>query len=302
MNQEKKSSILQLISNGKIQKAIDEFVILDISELQKKEAVAISSQFQELQNKSRQGILSSEQENLQRNQIVNRFIDCINTEDKRPTFPTLNENNPIWEKRIVLLIGLLISAASILGLWWTLKNNCSNTPLQLTVFVKDKNGNVALEYKGELHTSIGHQTFHAIIGEDGRTNFDEIPIRHKGHPITIGLKAEGWEIENGNNEFVFTGEPITLKVKRDNSLGIIKGVVKSRDGQDFIDGAMVLINSDTSIVTNDLGVFKIILSNAMQVKKASDSYLLTVSKEGYKTKTQYYYPKSSDAEIRLENK
>ena len=127
-----------------------------------------------------------------------------------------------------VIIGLLGSLAEILNFVNIFSTTASTEKLQLTVFVTDTEGNVVLEHEGELNTSIGNRPMREKIGEDGRTNFGDILPEYNGDTITIGFKAEGWEIADGNNTFVFSGEPIHLKVKKDDSLGIIKG--ETREG------------------------------------------------------------------------
>lgn len=297
-----------MISQGDIQFALDKLLSLKISESSKKEAIAIAARYKKLKQENRLGMLSFEQSNLTENQITAHLIDLIHHPDDKP-FPkdqSIDATNPskpiIWKyvTAAAIIIGILGSLAEIFNFIHLFPKSQSEEKLQLTVFVTDTEGNVVLEHEGELNTSIGNRPMRETIGEDGRTNFGDILPEYKGNTITIGFKVEGWEIADGKNVFVFTGDPIRLKVKKDDSLGIIKGVVKSRDGQGFISGALVLINSDTTVLTDDLGIFKIILPEKMRVKKVTDAYKLTISKEGYATKEQYHYPKSTDAEIRLE--
>jgi len=166
---------------------------------------------------------------------------------------------------------------------------------QLTVFVTDEHGNAVLEYKGELNIPLGNRILNRPIESKGRTNFADITANNIGDTITIGLIAEGWELVDKNNRYVFD----TLKVKKDNSLGHIKGKVRTRDGQNFIDSAKITINSDTVIFSNDNGFFEIVLPENMRVKKVTERYELTVSKEGYQTLTQLHSTKSAQADIRL---
>jgi len=210
------------------------------------------------------------------------------------------QKESFWQSKTVQKVGFVGSLASIIGLLIVFLPLNSNDLLQLTVFVTDRKGNVVLQGEGKLNIPLGNNALNAYIGENGRTNFGDISTSFKGEEITIGLEAKGWEIADGQNTFTFTGKPIRLKVKRDNSLGIIKGVVKSRDGQTFISGALVRINTDTTILTDEFGVFKIVLPTQMQVENKNDGYLLTVTKDEYQTKTQYHFPNSSDAEVRID--
>jgi hypothetical protein len=49
-----------------------------------------------------------------------------------------------------------------------------------------------------------------------------------------------------------------------------------------------------------MGIFKITLPEHMQVKKENERYLLTISKAGYRTNSEYYTPISTNAEIRID--
>ena len=176
-----------------------------------------------------------------------------------------------------------------------------STPLQLTLFVTDSKGNIVLEHEGELNFSIGNRGFNAPIGHKGRTNFGEIAALGKGDSITIGLVADGWEIA-GANRFEFTGEPITLKVKKNLQLGIIKGIVMTQDGEDFLEGVAIRINGTRIIYTNDQGIFKDTLPEEMIVRNMSKDYTLTFSKKGFHNKTRKYPPNSPLFEIGLDPK
>lgn len=214
---------------------------------------------------------------------------------KKEIFPQLTKKQSYKTLNRFMVLVFIISITTIL-----LSYRHNKSEMQLTVFITDSNGNVVLENEGRLNIVLGNRSLNESIGANGRTNFPDITPNNKGDTFDIGLDAEGWELANGNNTFIFTGEPIHLCVKRDNTLGTLKGIVKSRDGQQFIEGAMVCINTDTTILTNSLGIFRVILPESMAVKNETERYLLTVSKNGYKTKTLYYSPKSSDAEIRLD--
>lgn len=221
------------------------------------------------------------------------FLYLFNGVISKKIFPTLTKKQSFTLLMTIVSLVSLISALSIV-LYFTY----SQSSKQLTVFVTDTKGNVVLEHNGRINIPLGNRSLNEIIGVNGRINFPDITKDNIGDTIFIGLDAKGWEIADGKNTFVYNGDPIHLKVKMDNSLGIIKGVVKNRDGRGFIKGALVSINTDTAIWTDDLGIFKIVLPEHMQMKSTSRHYELTVSKEGYLTTSQYYFP-NTHAEIRL---
>ena len=200
---------------------------------------------------------------------------------------------------ILSIVLVAILAPIILEIFKPVVNDQS---LQLTVYVHGLEGkqHIVLENTGKLVVDFDNDRRTAMIGENGRTNFGEIPQKFNNQEIGIGLEASGYELMHPNKQYKMHGKPIYLAVKKDDSLGRISGIVKNRDGSVFIKDALVMIGNDTTTTTNELGIFKMTLSAKMQVKDQKSHYLLTVKKEGYQIKTEYYYPRSGDIEIRLE--
>lgn len=297
MTNQQKQHLKQQIEKGKIQAAIQDLNRFCTNTHLESKATAIAARYRSLQRKEMQGILSAADATVQQNQITQSLLTLLHQEDD-PAAAIIPTSTGLGNKKWVVILGILGSIASIIGLRSGFFS-VDEDP-QLTIFVTDTKGNVAIELEGELNTSIGNRPLNEPIGANGRTNFGDILPQHLGDSITIGLKAEGWELVHPNNRFAFTGAPIHLEVKRDDSLGWVKGSVLSRDGQSFLAGAEIRINSDTIIDTDARGNFKVLLPESMRVKKVTDGYQLTVSAEGYRTKTEQYYPKSSAAEVRLE--
>ena len=223
--------------------------------------------------------------------------DVYDKESDTPDIPSKKSHLNIITVTVIaiaVLVGLL-EILNVIDIFPTSKN------LQLTIFVTDTKGNPVLENEGRLNIPMGNRSLNEVIGINGRTNFADITSDNEGDTIIIGLEAEGWEIAEGRNTFIFDGEPIHLQVQRDKSLATIKGIVKSRDGQEFLAGAEVRINADTIIRTDANGVFEIVLPESMQVKSLSEAYNLTISAENYITTSQYFFPKTR-ADIRLVKK
>ncbi len=172
--------------------------------------------------------------------------------------------------------------------------------LQLTIFIRDIQGNIPIENSGQLVVDLGNDSRVAKIGEDGRTNFGEIPSIFQDSIIKVGFEADDYIIADGNNIFKFTGNPIELIIKKKNNLKSIKGVVRNRSGQIFIENAQVRINNDTLVYTNNFGVFAVFLPIEMQLNEVKSSYNLTISKEGFRTISETYYDSSQNFEVRLD--
>lgn len=203
-----------------------------------------------------------------------------------------------WKKR-GMLPGILAALALVVGYTW---KSCFGAEykdsLQLTVYVHGPKSpsDVVLQNTGKLLITLDNDRRSAIIGENGRTNFGEIPAGFRGQEILVGLEAEGYELAFPGKKYRLGDEPVYLEVKRDNALGIIQGIVKDRSGEHFIGGALVMIDQDTTTTTDSLGRFRILLPPDHQ----RETYSLTIKKAGFKVKNEYYKPKSGKIEVRLE--
>lgn len=304
MTKQERDELKKSIANNKIEQAIEKLLQFNLAEDDCNEVMATLARYKQLQKEIRGGVISKENQQLQSNQITNSLLYLIDEIDASPKVK--KESNALKRKpvkgnrnRWIVILGILGSIASIISLWQVFAPDKNETKVeQLTVFVTDAEGNAVLKYKGELNIPIGNRILNRPIEANGRTNFADITSDNIGDSITIGLKAKGWEID-GTNQFLFTGKPIKLKVKRDDSLGTIKGSVMTRDGQNFIDSARITINADTTIYSNENGLFEIILPENMRIENDIERYRLTISKEGYETATEHYQVRSTDAEIRL---
>ncbi|PHN93389.1 hypothetical protein CSC80_10705 [Maribacter sp. 6B07] len=199
--------------------------------------------------------------------------------------------------RVDAIIGIIIAIGTVF-IWI---RSCNEKPQieQLTIFVTDTLGNSVLENQGRINIPLGNRSLNETIGVNGRTNFPDITSNSIGDTLKIGLEAQGWEVVDKNKVFIFNGKPIILEVKRDESLGTIKGLVRSKSGESFIADASIYINADTLIYTNSNGQFKTVLPYWYRVSSISDYYNLTIKKSGFKSKTEIYYPNTM-MEIRLE--
>ena len=202
-------------------------------------------------------------------------------------------------KRWEIVLGLLALLAAVAG--YTLKDfftGKNSDSMQLTVYVQNPDGTpvAELQNKGQIIVDFGNDRRAPLIGEHGRTNLGEIPEKFRGEKILIALKAEGYKPTEPAKQYVLDGEPVYFGVRRDNSLGLIQGIVKDRSGEKFLAGTMVMIDNDTITYTDNLGRFHLLLPPS----KRRDTYYLTIKKEGFKVKNEYLMPNTGSIEIRLD--
>ena len=293
--EEIKTQLNDLISGGKVRKALKLLQSLDLESGKKDKIAAIGSRYSRFIEEKNQGIITHEQASVTENKIVTSLIEIVkNLDQKEPVISEESKSNTM-KYALYSIIGLAV----VLFVLFQLKAfGSSSENLQLTVFVVDEEGNPALVNEGKINIPLGNRALNSMIGPNGRINFGDITKDNVGDSITIGLDAKGWEIVGGKNRFSFNGDPIEVIVAKDATLGIIKGVIKSRDGQTFIENASISIGADTIITTNAAGVFNTVLPTRMRVLSETTPYNLTISAPGYKTTTQFYYPGQS-TEIRL---
>lgn len=231
-------------------------------------------------------------------------LDSADTETKtRSEKNSAAEKSPageiLWKKigYAALLATLLSGLADLFGLVHIFSGG-SEQSLQLTVYVHGPRGqsDVVLQNTGKLLITLDNDRRAALIGENGRTNFGEIPVKFRDREILIGLEAEGYEPAFPDKKYRLDDKPVFLEIRRDNSLGLIQGIVKDRSGEQFLVDALVMIDQDTTVRTDSLGRFRLLLPAG----KHRDRYLLTVKKEGFKTRTDYFLPKTGPLEVRLE--
>lgn len=208
-------------------------------------------------------------------------------------------------QRVGIIVGILAAIFTIVGISITnLSDNSldySRNNLQLTVLVSDEQGNIILENEGEIVIDLGNDRRVAAIGEHGRTNFGEIPNTFKGKKIQIGFSKSGFETIENTTEVIFTGTPIKLHVRRDVSLGVIKGSVQEKFANgSYLEKVEVRINNDTILYTDGNGNINVILPVHMRTKNSDERYKLVVVKEGYEKVVEYYSPLSNPFDIRLD--
>jgi len=109
------------------------------------------------------------------------------------------------------------------------------------------------------------------------------------------VDAEGYKEVDPNMRYEWNREAIYIPMKKDDILGIIKGIVKSTDGATLISGVRVMINNEYTALTDSLGRFNIQINST----DIDNRYNLTLLKDGYKAVSEYYYPASSN-EFRME--
>lgn len=249
------------------------------------------------------GILAHESYTMERNRINQALLELLdgNLDATNAGVPNKNHTpeNSLWRKigYAALFAALISGVADLLGIIHIFSSSKEDS-MQLTVMVQGVDGLPIpeLQNTGKIIVDFGNDRRAPLIGQDGRTNLGEIPQKFRGEKIPLVLQAEGFEATEPDKQYIMEGKAVYFFVKRDSSLGLVQGIVKDRSGENFIAGALVMIDQETTLKTDSLGRFRTVLPP----EKQRDTYTITVKKEGFKVKTDYYKPKSSPTEIRLD--
>lgn len=208
-----------------------------------------------------------------------------------------------WKKWAIMLTSMLATLAALAEFsGWNIREiftTPSTTSLQLTVYVQTVDGKPVpeLQNKGKIFVDFGNDRRGPLIGENGRTNLGEIPNKFKNQEIPIVFQSDGYEPVEKNKKYTMDGRPVYIYIEPDNRRGLIQGIVKNRTGEQFISNALVMIDNDTTTVTDSLGRFHLQLPK----NKQRERYLVTVKKEGFKPFTDFLIPQTGNMEIRISN-
>lgn len=199
--------------------------------------------------------------------------------------------------RIALTSMIVVILLSIVGIQYF---SAFSESFQLTIYIHGPKGkqDILLENKGKLIVDFDNDRRTAMIGENGRTNFGEIPKKFIDKEIGLGLQADGYELAEPDKKYKMDGRPIYISVKKDNSLGKISLTLKDPQGNPM-EGAEILIGNDTIVHTDKYGILNLILPERMRVENKQIPYLLHFTKEGYMPVSEYYYTNAGGIEIRL---
>jgi hypothetical protein len=176
--------------------------------------------------------------------------------------------------------------------------------LMLTVYVHGPAGkqDITTGTGGKVTIDLGNKREVKAVAADGAAIFLELPVKYKNKPINIVTEQPGYQMAHPGTVHILADTPVYIMMKKDNSLGIIKGIVKEAVKGQPLAGADVYIGNDTVVKTNAVGIFDIVLPEKMRVAGSGAYYRLVVKKEGYLVKEEKYYPNSNPVEIRLPGK
>jgi hypothetical protein len=144
-------------------------------------------------------------------------------------------------------------------------------PAEMTVKVKETESVPGLPFRhGLVSLTYGDKT--ETVEIENEVIFKQIPSKYKHNKLKLLFKSYGF---NSIDTFVSSNELIELNIHRDNSLGLIYGVVKDEDNIPIKD--VIISVKDISIKTDENGKFRV----DIPFLKQAEEQRLTAFKKGY---------------------
>ena len=279
MDTTNKNKIRTLISNAQTKEAIDVLAAYGKEKGIDKivdQAAHFSGRYMGLINDRDKGIVSDTDYGLR----INRLNDSILNYREMPEY--------MGKKGKPLVFYLKKYALYIIGFFalLILINHLLFPDEQVIYFHGNKNKvDAVLGINDKAEIIYGGLSYPQPITNKRQVKFDEIPKKFKNKKIQIGLDSKKYEIVEGQNEHVFKGSPIYVRVKiRDNFLKLRGRVVDSSndEGVPFVRINVEGVKKDT---TDKDGYFNFL----MDEKDFRDKYLFILEKEGYDKKEKKYF-------------
>lgn len=200
-------------------------------------------------------------------------------------YPKQKERKAYW----IIIVALLMALLGTL-LYFALQ------PYDASIFLQeDKELHLSQNYPkfegGELIMIVGNKEERKQVLPKVEAVFKQLPINSKGDRVFIRLNSKNWKL---NTDSIILGKTIDISIVPDGSLSKITGNITTENNNP-IDSVEIAIDNDTTITSNKNGIFNIVLPFKFQ----KETYSLKFSKKGFKTKSEFYYPKSGNIDIEM---
>lgn len=296
MTEVEKETILNLVSNGNTEKALDTILSMELSPKAKTLVIQIKASFENLQRNRMKGLVSFEQENIERNKINDRFLRVLNDD-----FSDKSKSRAWWEYVVGfgIVVGVLGGIAEFSG--WNIREifsgSAANDTFTVTVFVHGKKGKDDRILKNQGHVMLGLRTneMPCSINEKGEATFKEIPIGFKGLKVPIRIDHQQ-PYRATYPDSAYTLEPnaaIYLEVSLEGADRIF-GKVMDFKTEKWIDSVRVSIENFYTY-TDKFGWFELPIPEDKQRKFQRVSFF----KQGYKIEELDSIPVHTQEEIQI---
>jgi len=296
-----KSELKQLIAENQTKKAIQAFLeitkTLGDSDLQN-EVIQQSAKFNDYLKEKAAGTTSQENLDIQKARIDNALMYIA---DKLPdTAPTAPDKATTPAPRIGVLPFLITGAGLVVIIISTIlifNRPGAGEPFEYTVNLRGPDLPDYPPLQGAtVQIQLDNKWVEANTDEFGDADFKGIPAAFADKPVLFEVKSDYWE--QTHDSIWLEGKTAIAQVRPNGVLGTLRGVVRSADGSEYLEGVEIrLENSNISVLSDTNGFFELEVPETLQ--KAQ--YSITATKKGYVQDSRFADPTGS-MEIRLQPK
>lgn len=305
-----KPALKNLIAKGKVEKAIQ--LLLEMApSFQNQdlhnEVLMQAARYESYKKEKRLNTKSAKDLSIELASLNQALLELISQlpDSSEPEIPTSKPKAKSgWWKSILAsatIIGILAGVAEVTGYslrdWFS---TSSTSAYQLTVYVHGSKGrqDIVLERKDKIIADFDNRKRETRnIGEEGRTNFEEIDARFLDQPLSLNIQSLDYELTFPDSIYTFTGEPIYLEIKTACRFCTIQGIVQDNNNK-FVSEAVVMLKGlSLSDTTNQQGLFHI----QVPPEQEKEEYTLVVLLDNKIVWEKYVTPSpNSPLEILLE--
>lgn len=194
---------------------------------------------------------------------------------------------PILTYFLTSLIGLL--GLALVGSWYWEQSQ----PFNQIVKIKNLSPNPEIAFEmGKITLKYGEKT--EVLNIEDEVIFKSIPPNFKTQPVNLLFESEGF-IKLDTN-FILNQKLIEIGIKRDNSLGIIKGKIIDSETNEGIKAAKISIDKFTTN-SDSLGNYELIIPFAYQKKEYTNFTVFHpdfITQQGQTIYRGYVYPNNNN--------
>ncbi len=266
-------TLSNLISQGQLQKAIEYLLALDLSKTQKKEVLGIASSYNSLESAQARGVLSFEQETLERNRITNRLLNLVNHLSDEPKSPQPGKKPFKWWQYVISLgvvIGILGGLAEFSGISLSDLFGRTQAPetFTITVFVHGKKGKDERILKNQGQVMLGLRTneMACSINEKGEATFKELPIGFVGQKVSLRIEhPQPYRATHTDSLYLLESNGVIYMEVALEGTDRITGKVMDFDTESWLDSVRVSIDNIATF-TDPYGYFELFIPENRQRK------------------------------------
>lgn len=301
MVEKDKRLISGFIVKGRTQEAVDYLLTLDLPAGHQKEIAQIAASFTAFKQDQIKGVLSFDQERLERNRINSRLLDLINQPIDQPLPTTITEKKATWWKYLLgisVIVGILGALSEFTGKNLSdLVGGPSPESFTVTVFVHGKAGrhDRILKNQGQVMLGLRGNEMPSSINEKGEATFKEISPEFIGQKVPIRIEhPQPYRAASPDSLYLLgPNAAIYVEIALEGTKRIF-GKVMDFDTETWLDSVRVSIENEATY-TDQFGWFELNIPEDKQRKFQRVSFF----KKGYNIEELDSIPVHTQREIQI---